>query len=198
MSQPNEEHLKFFKENGFVKVGRILTDEELAEARAAAQREIATPTGIVQMEKGGSMPVVRRVSRLMERDEAFLRAAAHPVVTGYMGALLGYPFEICLNRHNMMMVKAARHGGIVEWHQDAGGWRCDKFISLMIMLDDATLANGCLHVVPGVYRDPEFQQPSSRLDLGKAANQEIIRRAVPIECKAGEGYFFHSLTPHMS
>jgi ectoine hydroxylase-related dioxygenase (phytanoyl-CoA dioxygenase family) len=85
----------------------------------------------------------------------------------------------------------------VGWHQDAGDWRCDRIISLTILLDDATAADGCLHVAPGVYRDPELQQPGVRMDLGKAKNQEIIHRAVPIECKAGEGYFFHSLTPHI-
>ncbi|MDF2721483.1 MAG: putative deoxygenase [Paenibacillus sp.] len=193
-----EEHVQFFKQNGYVKIGRVLTDEELAALRAAADEQLHNPTGEVILEKGTDKPIVRRVSKLIQRNELFRNAAAHPLVVLFLGKLLGYPFEVCLNRHNMMMAKPAHHGGEVEWHQDARGWQCNKMLTMMLMLDDSTVQNGCLNVAPGIHLHPKFQNPEIRANYSEPQYREAIEHSVPIEAKAGEAYFFHSLTPHCS
>lgn len=201
MSYPTAEELKSYEENGYLKIGRILSDEELEIVRAAGERTIAEQSGELIMEEGTDTPVIKRVSKLVERDKAFMGAATHPKVLKYLKVLLGTPqIELCTNRHNMLIVKQAFYGSEFPWHQDAGSWMCNKFITLMVLLDDATIDNGCLQVIPGIHRHPDYQNPEPGwMDLSVEMNQKMLTYPkVHIECKAGEGYFFGALTPHHS
>jgi ectoine hydroxylase-related dioxygenase (phytanoyl-CoA dioxygenase family) len=88
-------------------------------------------------------------------------------------------------------------------------------ITCWLALDDATVANGCMHVIPGSHRDPRFQPPGCDLaadihlspkPLGPgepgSLYQEVrtwdVDRAVPVELAAGECMFHHCLNYHMT
>ena len=62
-------------------------------------------------------------------------------------------------------LKRPRHGGVNPMHQDHPYWvgtadDADRVMTIMLMLDDATLANGCLHVVPGSHKAGEWDKRS--------------------------------------
>lgn len=201
MSNPTAEELKFYEENGYLKIGQILSDEELEVVRSVGQKIIAEQSGELIMEQRDDVSVVKRISKLVERDKVFRGVATHPKVLKYLAALLGTSqIELCTNRHNMLIVKQALYGSEFPWHQDAGSWMCNKYITLMVLLDDATKDNGCLQVLPGIHRHPDYQNPEPGwMDLSVEMNQKMLTYPkVHIECKAGEGYFFGALTPHHS
>src|SRR5438309_968787 len=53
--------------------------------------------------------------------------------------------------HDQGRYKPALHGDEVPWHQDNGYWKLEPpgAASCWIALDDATLENGCMWVIPG-------------------------------------------------
>jgi ectoine hydroxylase-related dioxygenase (phytanoyl-CoA dioxygenase family) len=109
--------------------------------------------------------------------------------------------------HSKIMRKEPRVGGAWEWHQDYGYWYHDgclapRLVSCMVALDGATVANGCLQVIPGSHR-------LGRLEHGGRGNQTgadpqrvqaIIERLGVRHCEmpAGSALFFDANLLHAS
>jgi len=112
--------------------------------------------------------------------------------------------------HDQIFYKPARHGGVVAWHQDYSYWTRTGpvgHITCFIALDDSTLENGCLHLVPGSHRWNLL--PKVQLTGEQGEDMDSIRsvmtpeqlaqfKPVPMQLKAGEVSFHHSLTLHGS
>jgi ectoine hydroxylase len=103
-------------------------------------------------------------------------------------------------------LKRPRHGGVNPLHQDFPYWNgvvpdATQVATAMVFLDDATLENGCLQVVPGSHRDGEWKR---RTDGDEFGRNEIDAAAypdpglVPLELAAGSVVFFGSLLVHQS
>ena len=98
-------------------------------------------------------------------------------------------------------------GAEFPWHQDSPyfAFECphvDRLVSLQVYLDDATLENGCLWLIPGSHalgRLPCFEDQGT---LGRLYTD--VERAlpgalpVPIEAPAGSVIFFHGDVVHGS
>jgi ectoine hydroxylase-related dioxygenase (phytanoyl-CoA dioxygenase family) len=88
-------------------------------------------------------------------------------------------------------------GGVVGWHQDDYYFQVNKpnaVVSCWVALDDATIFNGCMWMLPKQHKDILEHSPAS----GKGFEIPNIdeSKAVPIELKAGQCLFHHGLTPH--
>jgi hypothetical protein len=102
-------------------------------------------------------------------------------------------------------LKRAREGGAYVLHQDAAYWSQvtpvhASICTAMVLMDDATVQNGCLQVAPGSHRAGlyerkvtegfgAFEMDESRFDL---------TRLTPVEGKAGDVIFFGSFLVHRS
>ena len=94
--------------------------------------------------------------------------------------------------------------GEVPWHQDSGYLlaHCDVYliVTCWVPLVDVTVANGCLHVLPGVQRGGILQHYTG----GHAGYLEVPAehlpevQPVPLEMRAGDVLFMTNLTPHAS
>lgn len=103
-------------------------------------------------------------------------------------------------------LKRPRHGGVNPMHQDHPYWHrvaevAAEVATAMLFLDDATLENGCLHVVPGSHTTGEWNK---RSDGDRFAANEIDRDAypeavlVPVEVPAGSVILFGPFLVHQS
>ena len=84
------------------------------------------------------------------------------------------------------------------WHQDNGYTFVEpqEYLTLWVALTDATVANGCPQVVPGVHRSGTLRH--HYVDpLGFECFAERVD-AVPAEVGAGGMVVFSSLTPHLT
>ena len=130
------------------------------------------------------------------------RTLAHPVLVGALTGLIG-PDVKCMQ--SMLFIKAAGKPG-QAWHQDedfiptrdrslCGGW---------IALDDATVKNGCLWVLPGSHKRgvlyPQARQTDGRFDCAEESQGFPYRDedAVPVEVRAGSIVFFNGYLLHRS
>jgi Phytanoyl-CoA dioxygenase (PhyH) len=102
--------------------------------------------------------------------------------------------------------KRARTGGEIELHQDFPYWepfgpRAARIMTAMLLLDDATAANGCLEVAPGTHGGNVHEMrselkgiDSKRMDPAKFE----AGRLTPIEAPAGSVLFFNAFLVHRS
>jgi phytanoyl-CoA hydroxylase len=90
------------------------------------------------------------------------------------------------------------------WHQDSHYFNFDHQpqIGLWLALSEATLENGCLHVIPGSHKRPiQPHEPDPR----PGANQGYLEimglseeRSVPVTMEQGDLLVFHSFLIHRS
>ena len=80
-------------------------------------------------------------------------------------------------------------------HQDAPAYPfVTTHVSCMIAVDDSLVANGCLEVV-----NARHQKLLPTNNLGCITDQTVVEMTwQPIEARAGDVLWFHSLTPHRS
>ena len=103
-------------------------------------------------------------------------------------------------------LKRPKLGGANPLHQDYPYWVDvaevpEEVTTAMVFLDDTTIANGCLHVVPGSHRLGKWQ---TRTDGDAFLANEIDREAYPdvvpepLEASAGTVVFFGPFLAHTS
>jgi phytanoyl-CoA hydroxylase len=95
--------------------------------------------------------------------------------------------------------------GAVPWHQDRSYWpgaNANPVMTVWIPLVDATLVNGCLHIIPGTHgsglhnhhRESYTGTGYTELD----AEYVKTERVVPIPLEAGGAILFNDRCIHMS
>jgi hypothetical protein len=103
-------------------------------------------------------------------------------------------------------LKRAGHGGVNPLHQDYPYWvgvtdEPARVATAMLFLDDATVDNACLRVVPGSHTSGVWDR---RTDGSEFLGHEIDAGAypgvesVPIECRAGSVVMFGAYLVHHS
>lgn len=203
--------LRQFAEQGFVAGVRVLDDRQvdalLAELEGWMQPEHAGRELWYEYRANASADPARAMlhaSGAWRIGRGFHDLLWNPAVVGPARQLLGGGVRFM---QDQLFCKPPSRGGVVAWHQDYSYWTRTQPMSHLtcwIGLDDSTVANGCVHYVPG----------SHRWDLlritGLAGNMAAIRevltpeqwdrfqRPVAVELLKGECTFHHPLMVHGS
>jgi phytanoyl-CoA hydroxylase len=208
-----------FHQDGYLHLGKVLSDSELS---ALQQRinEIMLGTAPVEYDrmlmqvdsltgqvadagpqtKGhkGATLNYRKIQDL-ELDPLFLACMQKPLFQAICAEVHGAETPVACFRA-MFMNKPARHGSFLAWHQDR--WTDldrDPQITIWIALDPATIANGCVQIIPGSHHallNPEDGSGFLRKDQINALLAE--HQPVFLELAAGEAVLLHNWLLHAS
>lgn len=164
-----EAHLAALQDQGFTCFPGLISDVQLARARAAVDR---------LMDQDLTRPSDQHyhAPNLVARDPVFLEIARHPLMLGVAEALLGD--DCILSSCNL---GARRPGGDRQGlHRDTGIWGgslpyTDFPVGLQTAwcLDDFTLANGATHVIPGTHRRPDARPEEASIQVEAPAGSVI-------------------------
>jgi len=208
-----------YERDGYLKLGKVLSDEDLA---ALAQRiddimlgkadidydqifmQLDSTDGVYEHAgKGGrgfkGATLAYRKIQDLELDPLFHEYTVRPLFR-----------EICRHVYGdapiasfraMFMNKPAHQGTLLPWHQDR--WTHldrDPLITVWTALDPATVANGCVQIIPGSHRkgliNPSHH--SGFLTPEQAEQHAPDSEAVFLELKAGEVALLHNWLLHRS
>lgn len=89
------------------------------------------------------------------RDPRLLRYLLAPQVLDLVGSLIGPDIGL-FSSH--FICKDPKVGRRTPWHEDSAYWkgkfdRLDQVVTLWLAIDDSTLVNGCMGVIPGTHRN---------------------------------------------
>ena len=188
------EQIARYHEQGFLALGKILADDELAVLRGEEQR-FRLPVAY-----GGRVNQTLFVNiQLCDRSAAIRRfCTAGPQIAAVV-QLLGP--NVCLT-HQQFVTKlpdAGEQRSDIPFHQDNGYGRLDPPLDLTIWvaLVDTDETNGCLWIVPGSHR-------LGLLDHDQATLNPLLRetsvaaQALALPMRAGEAVAFSGFTLHRS
>lgn len=207
---PPAERRAFWQENGYwVQTGAMAIDE-VEQLRADAVALCHGAYGTFDGHRGNHDGQVddqimrqylcihfpHKVSPLMART------LAHPRLLEVLTDVIG-PDVKCMQ--SMLFIKAAGKPG-QAWHQDEDyiPTRDRSLTGAWIALDDATIDNGCLWVIPGSHRHgvlwPQFALDAPRFDCSAESRQFPYSDddAVPVEVPAGSVVYFNGSLLHRS
>ncbi|MCY3712873.1 MAG: phytanoyl-CoA dioxygenase family protein [Gemmatimonadetes bacterium] len=160
--------------------------EELVQIEPAVRRGAVTPEST---ELG-----VRKLFRMTRHSELFRALAFHPRMVGMALELIGPDVSLF---QSMLLMKPPRFGGQKVWHQDNAYFRLEPndVFGFWIALDDADVANGCMHVIPGSHRAGIGEHGGVEDDYG-LSSAPTTDDAVACVMKSGDALVFHGETYH--
>ncbi|MGH7144190.1 MAG: phytanoyl-CoA dioxygenase family protein [Planctomycetota bacterium] len=116
--------------------------------------------------------------------------------------LIGAPIALF---HSKLLMKAARDGSVTPWHQDFAYWSKEGNrpvqVNLMLAIDPATHANGCIQFVPGTHKNglaTHERKQGMSFGVFLPGYFEPREGAVAMEMEPGDAVFFGSLVIHGS
>ncbi len=186
-----------FDRDGYAALPGLLDAGEVAAINEAARALSARPElGGVAIEDALAIHFPHKLSPLIRET------MTHPAIVAVLTQLIG-PDVKCMQ--SMYFVKAAGKPG-QAWHQDEAfiPTRDRSLTAAWIALDDATVENGCLWVLPGSQRSgviwPTRAHGDPDFDATRAAYDFPYREedAVPVEVAAGSVVFFNGYLLHRS
>jgi 2-aminoethylphosphonate dioxygenase len=134
--------------------------------------------------------VVQRIENFCPSHAAFDGFVRHGALLTWTSALMGAPVVLFKDKINFKMPGSA--GFMLHQDQQAGWGRyAPLFMTAMVTLDAATLANGCLEIAAGRHREGLLGEQWRPLD-----ETGIRLEAVPTA--PGDVLFFDSYLPHAS
>ena len=197
-----------YDRDGYVKLGQLLSEAEL---QAAQQRIDEIMLGkarlnydrmLMQLDsesgkyedagvqsKGfkGATLNYRKIQEL-EFDSFFLAYMQRPILREICGRVYGAHAPVAAFRA-MFMNKPARKGTWLPWHQDRWVYLDhDPLITVWTALDPATVANGCVQVIPGSHKAGLINpsHPSGFLTT-EQAQQRAAGESRPSGTQGGQG-----------
>jgi ectoine hydroxylase-related dioxygenase (phytanoyl-CoA dioxygenase family) len=202
-----------YDEQGFVRLAGFadadlcdrMLDRVVALARAHAGGDRSAP-GLVLPEanlagtEGRPEDLVSKIFRL-HRDPVFADFAASPQVTEPLVDLIGPRLDCFLSQ---FIFKNPGAWG-QPWHQDGFYFPftpARPIVGVWLAVTEATLENGCLHVLPGSHREPVHEHVADRRPGANLGYVEIVDHdmsaAEPVLMDPGDLLLFDSHLMHRS
>jgi phytanoyl-CoA hydroxylase len=198
-----------YQERGYLDVASLLRDEEVVElcerARQIAEGEGAEfPSEYIELEPSArlrSAQTIRKISDCAEYDATMMKYARLARILDIVEELIGPDIKLF---GSQLFMKPP--GGVEKpYHQDSPYFSIEPMAltTCWIALDDTTIENGCLWVVPGSHRlgPLDHSEPwiiGNRTDMRVPETAFDRSREVPITLRRGSCSFHHSLLLHMS
>jgi len=202
----NEKQVAFYRKEGYIGVEGVLNAAETEELGRVTDefversRQVSEHDDIFDLEPGHSaeQPRLRRIKNPAAHHPAYDRALRHPGILGIVAQLIGPAIRCNGQKLNL---KSAEFGSPVEWHQDWAFYphTNDDLLAVGIALDDMTLENGCLLVIPGSHQGPILDHHQGGRFVG-AVTQEGFDdgAAAPVQLRAGGISIHHARLLHGS
>jgi phytanoyl-CoA hydroxylase len=212
--QFSQKQIDFYNENGYVAGPRVLSDEQIDQLRERIHGiltgKISFPEHLLgqSVEKykaRGQLPAVKVVN-IFRHDQVFAEVLRNPMIGSLASQLMNPPVRVWEDQ--MIYKPAFDSKAVLAWHRDYTYW--DQvgpadMATCWIALDDATVENGCMHVIAGSHK---WKLDYTREDVDGDDAEWLLKRPdipndadvtpIPCEVKAGYCHFHHCLTFHGS
>ena len=202
----SEDQVRFYQENGYVRLDGVLGPEEVESLRSALAVAVEDRRKFDRNEGPRTDPgyakVFLQMVNLWEHYPAIRDYVQSPRI-GEIARKLARAGSVRL-WHDHALIKYPKDSKPTVWHQDWVYWPMHQTgaLSCWMALDDVTVRNGCMSFIPGSHK----LGPRDPIDLGSATEDELLGMFPPdqrkkfspvaVEMKAGSCTFHDGLTFH--
>ena len=199
----------FYRDQGYLAVEQAFTPDEVRAALEGLEGLIMGRRpdfkGVIFEKKAREIlpkltlderqDAVRGICHFVKFDAGLHALAFHPRIFNVMRVLLGEEPQMC---QDMGLIKPPRIGREKPWHQDHAYFDYPigtRIVGAWVALDEATLENGCMQVLPGLHK--EGPRLHFRRRDWQICDKEILgRRSLAVPLKPGGLLLFDGLMPH--
>ena len=106
--------------------------------------------------------------------------------------------DTALLYQSQALIKPPKIGSTKPWHQDNAYFSVaplESVCGVWIALDEATVANGCMHMLKGQHKNGALRHEHKR-DCEINVRQLDLNTLVPVPLKPGGALFFSGMIPH--
>ena len=205
---PTNEQLKFYQDNGYLLVKNVITNEQLKKLQEITyefidmSRNITESNDIFDLDEGhcAEQPRLTRIKLPHKQHQYFDEILKKSGVTEVLRDILGANATLLTSKLN---TKSPGGGAAVEWHQDWAFYphTNDNLLAFGLMLEDVTVENGPLQVIPGSHKGPILSHHNKGVFCGAvdpddpSFNHEKI---TTLTGRAGSMTIHHARTLHGS
>lgn len=181
-----------YQEEGYINFGPVLPPEDMAGIRAYVAELITCLHPQVRPENMNMPHLV---------DRYFIDLCSHPNLLDAVEPIIGP--DIVLFACGLFC-KPKGDGKEIPWHQDGIFWPLDpmKITTLWLAVDDSTIENGCMRVIPGTHKQGPIEHMGSgegkALHLYLDSDKYDASKSVNVELKQGSCSFHDAFTVHGS
>lgn len=209
MSTINESLAVRYQRDGFLVTENLLPSDLIGALRdritdIGAGRVPDFPQSDIEYEPtrdGRVSTTPRKINRCAESDSVFMAAVCRNEIRDIVELLIGPDIKLFGSQCFMKPP-----GGVQKpYHQDSAYFTIEplSLVTCWIALDDVTVDNGCMWVIPGSHTDGiyDHSQPwevAGRVDMQIPDARIELSREVPITLTAGSCSFHHSVLLHRS
>lgn len=203
-----DEQMAQYERDGFLIIEDLVSQDEVRALRdrvseythggrdhgsLRVQVEPKVTRGEMKVDHPGD--AIRKIEGLVDYDDLYQALGLHPNIVGVIEQILGPDIKMF---RNAMLCKPPRVGSAKEPHQDSPYWPIEpmSLCSCWFAIDDATLDNGCMRVIPGAHKLGALKHVGEGDFLEIEPGQYDRDSEVAAPMRAGSGLFFHSLLPH--
>ena len=199
-----DEQFQRYERDGFILMPGLFDRDEMELLSRAARHDASLSAAAYERADGEGGKAKLAVWNHPGDDIYGLFSRSRRMVDA-VETLLG---EECYHWHSKMNMKEPRVGGAWAWHQDYGYWYHNSclwpsLVSVMVAVDRATRANGCLQVLRGSHKLGRLEHARKEGEQA-GADPERVAEAVKhleliyCEMEPGDALFFHCNTLHRS
>ncbi len=200
--------IAFFRENGYLAIERITTDEEIETIRAAydeifknrAGREEGNQFDLGGTNEEGKEAVLPQILEPMKYHPDLRNTLFEANAAAISQQLFG---KDCKRSSSHAIYKPAGYGAETPWHQDEAYWDHKwgyNSLSVWMPLQEATVENGCMQFIPKSHRRKVLTHRHINNDPrihGLEVDRRIeLSRAIACPLPAGGATFHHSRMLH--
>ncbi|GAB2594685.1 phytanoyl-CoA dioxygenase family protein [Pseudactinotalea suaedae] len=198
-----------YRDLGFLAMADVISPAQVRDAvHGLAELAARRPEGVdiqleafaherlAQLEADEQLDVVRKLQRFVHADERLRQVAASEQVLGPVRAILGTDDVVLFQ--DMALLKPPGGGREKPWHQDKAFFALSletPIVGVWIALDEATPANGCMHVIPGSHLEGPIPHVRRR-DWQICDSKVPTARDVVVPLPPGAALFFDGLLHH--
>lgn len=193
----SDEHVRSFREDGFLVIDDVFSPDDVELLRAAA----ASPEVMRDWRNTEHATTTVHLLEITVKHPLMMELARSERILGRITPLIGPDIQL---QHSKLATKPPAKGmGPISWHQDFAFFphTNSDLVAVMVMLDDATPENGCMQMVRGSHRLGLLDHTENGQFHGRCQERHLWEdgsQVVNITPKAGGISIHHALTLHGS
>jgi ectoine hydroxylase-related dioxygenase (phytanoyl-CoA dioxygenase family) len=200
-------NIEFYKEFGYLIAPDLLSTKEVAELKketaAIFRGDRGAIDGLIPVEPGEpDSEVLKKYVAIHfphKISTTIFNYLSHPAIVNVLTGIVSPNVKAM---QSMLFVKAPGKKG-QAWHQDEYyiPTRDQSLVGAWIAIDDATVDNGCLWIIPGQPGHMMRRVPyngTEYADVDTVDTEAMQDEAIPVEVQSGSVVFFNGYTLHSS